>query len=108
MNEDVDYDPWDDAPDEIDPAEIREMLYESGIKSFPLDVLEKMWLRELRDVGLSKVEAPPAYPRRQRATRWTGRVLHSKATCVRCAWARAARVLGSYWTDRGLSVGTWT
>jgi hypothetical protein len=33
MNEDVDYDPWDDAPDEIDPAEIREMLYESGIKS---------------------------------------------------------------------------
>jgi hypothetical protein len=47
------------------------MLYESGIESFPLDVLEKMWLRELRDVGLSKVEAPPAYPRRQRATRWT-------------------------------------
>ena len=62
MNEDVDYDPWDDAPDEIDPAEIREMLYESGIKSFPLDVLEKMWLRELRDVGLSKVEAPTGIP----------------------------------------------
>jgi len=62
MNEDVDYDPWDDAPEEIDPAEIREMLYESGIESFPLDVLEKMWLRELRDVGLSKVEAPTAIP----------------------------------------------
>ena len=62
MNEDVDYDPWDDAPDEIDPAEIREMLYESGIKSFPLDVLEKMWLRELRDVGLSKVDAPTGIP----------------------------------------------
>ncbi len=57
MNEDVDYDPWDDAPDEIDPAEIREKLYESGIKSFPLDVLEQLWLRELRDVGLSKVDA---------------------------------------------------
>ena len=57
MNEDVDYDPWDDAPGEIDPAEIREMLYESGIKSFPLDVLEQLWLRELRDVGLSKVDA---------------------------------------------------
>jgi hypothetical protein len=62
MNEDVDYDPWDDAPDEIDPAEIREMLYESGIKSFPLDVLEKMWLRELRDVGLSKVDASTGVP----------------------------------------------
>jgi hypothetical protein len=62
MNEDVDYDPWDDAPDEIDPEEIREMLYESGIKSFPLDVLEKMWLKELRDVGLSKVEAPTGIP----------------------------------------------
>jgi hypothetical protein len=62
MNEDVDYDPWDDAPDEIDPAEIREMLYESGIKSFPLDVLEKMWLRELRDVGLSKVDASTGIP----------------------------------------------
>ena len=62
MNEGVDYDPWDDAPDEIDPAEIREMLYESGIKSFPLDVLEKMWLRELRDVSLSKVEAPTGIP----------------------------------------------
>jgi hypothetical protein len=62
MNEDVDYDPWEDAPDEIDPAEIREMLYESGIKSFPLDVLEKMWLRELRDVGLSKVDASTGIP----------------------------------------------
>jgi hypothetical protein len=62
MNEDVDYDPWDDAPDEIDPAEIREMLYESGIKSFPLDVLEQLWLRELRDVGLSKVDAPTGIP----------------------------------------------
>jgi hypothetical protein len=62
MNEDVDYDPWDDAPDEIDPDEIREMLYESGIKSFPLDVLEKMWLRELRDVGLSKVDASTGIP----------------------------------------------
>jgi hypothetical protein len=62
MNEDVDYDPWVDAPDELDPAELREMLYESGIKSFPLDVLEKMWLRELRDVGLSKVDAPTGIP----------------------------------------------
>jgi hypothetical protein len=52
MNEDVDYDPWDDAPDEIDPAESIEMLYERGIESFPLDVLEKMWLKELSDVGL--------------------------------------------------------
>src|SRR4051794_8549964 len=62
MNEDVDYDPWDDAPDEIDPAEIREMLYERGIESFPLDVLEKMWLTELRDVGLSKVDASTGIP----------------------------------------------
>jgi hypothetical protein len=62
MNEDVDYDPWEDAPDEIDPAEIREILYESGIKSFPLDVLEKMWLGELRDVGLSKVDASTGIP----------------------------------------------
>jgi hypothetical protein len=62
MNEDVDYDPWVDAPDELDPAELREMLYESGIKSFPLDVLEKMWLRELRDVGLSKVDASTGIP----------------------------------------------
>ena len=62
MNEDVDYEPWDDAPDEIDPVEIREMLYESGIKPFRLEVLQRMCLRELKDVGLSKVDAPTAYP----------------------------------------------
>jgi hypothetical protein len=62
MNEDVDYDPWDDAPDEIDPAESIEMLYERGIESFPLDVLEKMWLKELSDVGLSKVDASTGIP----------------------------------------------
>ena len=39
MNEDVDYDPWDDAPDEIDPEEIREQLHDSGIRSFPFDEL---------------------------------------------------------------------
>ena len=62
MNEDVDYDPWVDGPDEIDPEEIREQLHDSGIRSFPFDELVQMWLEELRDVGLSKVDAPTGIP----------------------------------------------
>src|SRR5215212_2663177 len=62
MNEDADYHPWDDPREEPDPDELREMLYESGIKSFPLDVLGRMWLEELRDVGLSKGDAPTGIP----------------------------------------------
>ncbi len=62
MNEHVDYDPWDDAPDEIDPVEIREMMYEDGIEYFPLEELQRMWLEELRDVGLSKVDASTGIP----------------------------------------------
>src|SRR5215211_4498366 len=62
MNEEVDYDPWDDAPDEIDPEEIREQLHDSGIRSFPVDELVQMWLEQLRDVGLSKVDAPTGIP----------------------------------------------
>jgi hypothetical protein len=62
MNEDVDYDPWDEAPDEIDPVEIREMMYEDGIEYFSLEELQRMWLEELRDVGLSKVDASTGIP----------------------------------------------
>jgi hypothetical protein len=62
MSEDVDYDPWVDGPDEIDPEEIREQLHDSGIRSFPFDELVQMWLEELRDVGLSKVDAPTGIP----------------------------------------------
>jgi hypothetical protein len=62
MNEDVDYEPWDEAPDEIDPVEIREMMYEDGIEYFRLEELQRMWLKELMAVGLSKVDASTGTP----------------------------------------------
>jgi hypothetical protein len=60
----VDRDPfWQEFPDEFDQHDVRQMMYESGLKYFPLRVLQAMWLRELKEVGLSEVEpsvgAPP-------------------------------------------------
>lgn len=54
---------WQEFSDEFDQHDIREMVYEYGATDFPLRVLEKWWLRELKEVGLSEVEpsagAPP-------------------------------------------------
>ena len=45
---------WESFPDDLDGDEVRSMLYVLGAKSFPLRVLQEMWLQELEDVGLGK------------------------------------------------------
>jgi hypothetical protein len=42
-----------------DGEEVREKLYAGGATSFPLRVLQELWLRELEDAGL--VEVDPSY-----------------------------------------------
>lgn len=53
---------WKEFPDECDQHDVRRMLYESGVEIFPLRVLEKLWLEELKEVGLSEVEPSSAVP----------------------------------------------
>jgi hypothetical protein len=53
---------WESFPDDLDGDEIRSMLYVLGAKSFPLRVLQEMWLQELEDVGLGEVGPSPGAP----------------------------------------------
>jgi hypothetical protein len=53
---------WERFPDDLDGDEIRSMLYVLGAKSFPLRVLQEMWLQELEDVGLGEVGSSPGAP----------------------------------------------
>src|SRR5215203_870535 len=64
MKEDAYYQFWQDLPDDLDPAEIGEMTYNDGITAFPLEVLTPLWLKELGEVGLSKVDGSTGIPQK--------------------------------------------
>ena len=53
---------WESFPDDLDGDDVRSMLYVLGAKSFPLRVLQEMWLQELEDVGLGEVGPSPGAP----------------------------------------------
>ncbi len=53
---------WESLPDDLDADEVRSMLYVLGAKSFPLKILQEMWLQELEDVGLGEVGPSPGAP----------------------------------------------
>jgi hypothetical protein len=53
---------WESLLDDFDADEIRSMLYVLGAKSFPLRVLQEMWLQELEDVGLGEVGPSASAP----------------------------------------------
>jgi hypothetical protein len=53
---------WESLPDDLDRDEIRSLLYVLGAKSFPLRVLQEMWLQELSEVGLGEVGPSPGTP----------------------------------------------
>ena len=53
---------WESLPDDLDADEIRSMLYVLGANSFPLRVLQEMWLQELREVGMGEVKLSPGVP----------------------------------------------
>jgi hypothetical protein len=53
---------WEGFPDDLDGDEVRSMLYVLGAKSFPLRVLQEMWLQELGEVGLGEVGPSPGAP----------------------------------------------
>jgi predicted RNase H-like HicB family nuclease len=57
---------WEDFEEgnpNYDEYEVRWMLYDYGASCFPLRVLEDLWLQELEDVRLSKVESSGAPPK---------------------------------------------
>ena len=53
---------WESFPDDLDGDEVRSILYVLGASSFPLRVLQEMWLQELGDVGLGEVGPSPGAP----------------------------------------------
>ena len=53
---------WESFPDDLDADEVRSILYVLGAKSFPLRVLQEMWLQELGEVGLGEVKPSPGVP----------------------------------------------
>jgi hypothetical protein len=53
---------WETLLDDFDADEIRSMLYVLGAKSFPLKILQEMWLQELEDVGLGEVRPSASAP----------------------------------------------
>ena len=53
---------WESLPDNLDGDEVRSILYVLGASSFPLRVLQEMWLQELREVGMGEVKPSPGVP----------------------------------------------
>jgi hypothetical protein len=53
---------WEDVPDDIGEDEVRSMLYTKGAVSFPLRILEELWLQELEDVRVAEVVSPGMPP----------------------------------------------
>lgn len=53
---------WESLPDDLDGDEVRSILYVLGASSFPLRVLQEMWLQELGEVRLGEVKPSPGVP----------------------------------------------
>jgi hypothetical protein len=57
------WDEFEEGNPHYGEEEVRWMLYDYGASCFPLRVLEDLWLQELEDVRLSKVESSGAPPK---------------------------------------------
>jgi hypothetical protein len=53
---------WESFPDDLDGDEVRSILYVLGANSFPLRVLQELWLQEFGEVGLEEVKPSPGVP----------------------------------------------